>query len=129
MQQGEENCDHIIWKFIGDQAGQLSDHPTFEECYIYFVHHVLFIFQSSIKTLEQSNLVITEVYDIMSDLRNKLKKRREDLFVGFNTNQALAHLTANLRKKFEDEAVQVYDRALEYLEKWFDFENNAFFII
>ena len=33
-------------------------------------------------TLEQSNLVITDVrvYDIVFDLRDKLKKRKEDLF-------------------------------------------------
>ncbi|KAI4457230.1 hat family dimerization domaincontaining protein-related [Holotrichia oblita] len=128
LQQGAENCDRIIWKFVGDQEDQLSDQPTFAECYIYFVHHVLFIFQSSIKTLEQSHLVITDVYEIMSGLRDKLKRRKEDLFFGFKTNQALANFTSNLKLKFQEEAVQVYNRAIEYLEKWFDFENNVFLL-
>ncbi|KAI4460250.1 hypothetical protein MML48_6g00020814 [Holotrichia oblita] len=108
----------------GDQEDQLSDQPTFAECYIYLVHHVLFIFQSSIKTLEQSHLVITDVYEIMSGLRDKLKRRKEDLFFGFKTNQALANFTSNLKLKFQEEAVQVYNRAIEYLEKWFDFEKS-----
>ncbi|KAI4466368.1 hat family dimerization domaincontaining protein-related [Holotrichia oblita] len=128
LQQGAENCDRIIWKFVGDQEDQLSDQPTFAECYIYFVHHVLFIFQSSIKTLEQSHLVITDVYEIMSGLRDTLKRRKEDLFFGFKTNQALANFTSNLKLKFQEEAVQVYNRAIEYLEKWFDFENNVFLL-
>lgn len=105
LQQGNENCDRVIWKFIGDQEDQLSEHPTFAECYIYFVHHILFTFQSSIKMLETSNLVITDLYDIMSDLRSKLKRRREDLFFGFKTNQALAKLSENLRLQFQTEAV------------------------
>lgn len=71
---GEKNCNRTIWSFIWDQADGLSDHATLAECYIYFVHHVLSIFQTTLKTLQKTNLKATEVFDTMLKLNKSAVK-------------------------------------------------------
>lgn len=65
IKNGENECDKIIWKFIGEQKNELSEQLTLSECYIWFVHHVLSIFQKHILILEKNNLNAPEVYDVM----------------------------------------------------------------
>uniref|UniRef100_H3AAE9 DUF4371 domain-containing protein n=1 Tax=Latimeria chalumnae TaxID=7897 RepID=H3AAE9_LATCH len=66
--QLESDCDNLIWRFIRDQQHELSDKLTLPECYIYFVHLVMAIFQKSICILERDAMNATELYDVMSDV-------------------------------------------------------------
>ena len=52
-------------------------------------------------TLEQSNLVITDVrvYDIVFDLRDKLKKRKEDLFFWLQNKSGFGEFPKKLSSK------------------------------
>lgn len=68
IQYGKNECDKIIWKFIGDQKNVLSEQLTLSECYIWFVHHLLSIFQKHILILEKNNLNAPEVYNVILSL-------------------------------------------------------------
>uniref|UniRef100_H3ABY8 DUF4371 domain-containing protein n=1 Tax=Latimeria chalumnae TaxID=7897 RepID=H3ABY8_LATCH len=61
----ENQTNNLIWRFIGDQQHELSDKLTLPECYIYFLHSVMAIFQKSICILEKDAMNATELYDVM----------------------------------------------------------------
>jgi hypothetical protein len=65
-----------------------------------------------------------DIYKIMENLRNSLKKIY-DLFFGVKVHFALRknYLPRNLVVIFDSEALKVYTRALNYLEKWFPFKS------
>ncbi|KAH9383231.1 hypothetical protein HPB48_024300 [Haemaphysalis longicornis] len=43
--KGEEECEKIIWIFIGNEEGALSECVTIPECYLHFVHSFLGMFR------------------------------------------------------------------------------------
>lgn len=61
----------------------------------------------------------------MQNLRDEIIKRRNDNFFGFNVNQGLEFLKSTGKNEF-GEALEVYKRALEYLEIWFDYKSSPF---
>lgn len=126
LKKGKNNCDRIIWKCIKDQADGLSEQLTFSECYIWFVYHILSIFQKSILVLEKNNLNATDVFDIMNDLRNQILNRKNDEFFGIAVTTRLNSLTLNEKNEFKTSALNTYERALDYLDKWFNFESSPF---
>lgn len=126
LKKGQNNCDGIIWKFIKDQADELSEQLTLSECYLWFVHHILSVFQKSILMLEKKNLDATDVFDIMNGLRNQNLKRKNDEFFGITVTTRLNGLTSMEKNEFKTSALDSYQRAIDYLEKWFDFENSPF---
>ncbi|KAH8026423.1 hypothetical protein HPB51_020407 [Rhipicephalus microplus] len=60
----------------------------------------------------------------MIKLRKQLINRRDDMFFGVKANLGLVVLPGGQVAKLD--FANVYDRALVYLEKWFDFENSPF---
>lgn len=62
----------------------------------------------------------------MSDLRIQLQNRKEDSYFGYRVNSDLPKLSLAEQERFKTEAVMCYDRALIYLEKWFEFDNSPF---
>ena len=64
----------------------------------------------------------------MEKFRDSLKKKSDDKFFGMKVKLALRkdYLPTRLVDKFIAEALQVYSRALNYLEKWFLFENSPY---
>lgn len=60
----------------------------------------------------------------MAKLRKQLIDRPGDMFFGARATQALEILPGGQAAKLD--FVNVYDRALAYLEKWFEFENSPF---
>ncbi|CAI6344579.1 unnamed protein product [Macrosiphum euphorbiae] len=126
IKKGKNECDKIIWTFIEDQKNELSEQLTLRECYIWFVHHVLSIFQKHILILEKNNLNAPEVYDVMLSLRSQILNRKNDNFFGIAVTTRLPNLTSKENDAFKSDALHTYKRALEYLEKWFDYENSPF---
>lgn len=126
LKKGKNNCDRIIWKFIKDQVDGLSKQLTLSECYIWFVHHILSVFQKSILMLEKKNLNATDVFDIMNDLRNQISNRKNDEFFGITVTTTLNGLTLTEKNEFKTSALLTYQRAIDYLEKWFNFESSPF---
>lgn len=126
LEQGEDECDRSIWKFIKDQANGLSVTLTLPECYLYFIHSFLFLFQKNILRLEKNKTDVTELYYIMSNIRDELTSRKNDEFYGFNVIQNLKFLPESEIKKFKADANTVFERALNYLEQWFDFKTDIY---
>jgi hypothetical protein len=64
----------------------------------------------------------------MEKFRDSLKKKSDDKFFGMKVKLALRkdYLPTRLVDKFIAETLQVYSRALNYLEKWFLFENSPY---
>ncbi len=119
-QEGENECSKLIWSFVANEKSGLP------ECYILFVHHLLNLFQRSIKVLESENLSPVELYNIMVTLKEDIKSRKNDSFFGAKANQEMLNLNEVDRNKFTNEALVAYQRAEDYLEKWFDYKNSPF---
>lgn len=129
VQQGEGNTHKIVWKFVKDSENELQDEDnnlTFAECYLYFVYHFMGLMNQHILQLEKKSITSLELHDIMSSLKNKLEIRLEDQFFSNKVNTSLEFLTASKKQKFITEAKQVYTKAIEYLVKFYDFENSPF---
>ena len=65
---------------------------------------------------------VTQVYSIMKNVKNELTTRIGDQFFGFTVNQNFKNVSEIA--SFKKEAINMYMRALHYLNKWFSFENN-----
>lgn len=91
---GKEETPAVIWRFIGDESGEAADKdtPSVPVLYLYFLQNCLPVFQTAIQTLERTNLVAVEIYEILSTVRNKLLQRKADNFFGFAVAQALKKL-------------------------------------
>lgn len=100
---------------------------TLPEIYIHFVHNIISVFHKLIKTVESDNLLITKVFDIFQNLKSDIIYRKEKNFFGYKVNQALKNLNTYDKKSFEKDAIEVYDRILSYLEKWFNHDENSIY--
>ena len=61
---------------------------------------------------------------MLTFLRNCLQTCLKDKYFGARVNQGLAHLDRHQRQKFESEAMTVYQSAIAYLKKRYDFEGT-----
>lgn len=86
------------------------------------MHHMT----KSIKSLEKETVMSTHIHSIMSSLRDGLKTRMKDKYFGATVNKSLNSLTKHQRSGFEKEAISVYDRAVTYIEQYYDFEESPF---
>ncbi|XP_025191152.1 uncharacterized protein LOC112591523 [Melanaphis sacchari] len=59
-------------------------------------------------------------------LRSQILNRKNDNFFGIAVTTRLPNLTSKENDAFKSDALHTYKRALEYLEKWFDYENSPF---
>ncbi|KAL4718435.1 hypothetical protein ACJJTC_006132 [Scirpophaga incertulas] len=119
-EEGENECNKIIWSFVANENSGLP------ECYIYFVHHLLNLFVKSIKILESEYITPLDVYDVMASIKDDIEIRRNDSFFGVKANQEMQKVNEVDRNKFRSEALVAYERAEDYLNKWFDYENSPF---
>jgi len=122
---GEENCPQIITEFIWGQCENASE-ITFFELLLHFTHQYMKLFHECILKLEMKSTNATHLYNIMNDLRIKLKNRLNHQFYGSKVIEMLKKVTHIEKKKFEKEALNAYRRCLDYLEKWFDFDSSLF---
>ncbi|XP_033229665.1 uncharacterized protein LOC117181210 [Belonocnema kinseyi] len=130
INQGKEEVDQIIWKFLGDQENEINDDLnaplTLPECYLYFDHNFVEILTKSIKLLEAKNVMSTDVHETMVQLRDYIQARLNDGYYGSRVKNSLKHLDQGKRNKFEKEANNVYQRTLQYLQNWYDYEKSPF---
>ncbi|XP_039356465.1 uncharacterized protein LOC120382989 isoform X2 [Mauremys reevesii] len=129
--KGEETVSCAIWAFLSEQEDTVSDDDiiTLPELYIYFVHNIMSQFNNTIKVLESDYIQVTELYAIFNKLRREIQIRQEQGFYGYKVTQFLKKLPPNKQNKFVGDAQQVYTRMLQYLEKWFDFSENSFYML
>jgi hypothetical protein len=123
LKQGQ-NCNAVIWEFIGDQEDGFSTELTVPERILHFVHSHLFVFQKLILVLERNDIDVSELHDILSEAFNQISQCQEESFCGMNVNLRLLKFDQSQKTKFMKEADLVTSRAIAYLEKWTDFSDE-----
>jgi len=111
LNQGRDNCDPEIWKYVKDQEDGFSSTLTIPECYIHLSHHIMNVFHKSIKQLETNTFSPFQLYSHMSDLRISLQTRKEDKFCGMNVQNALKTCSAYEKVTFLADLNLAYTRA------------------
>lgn len=127
LNQGKEECDVFIWRFIDTKENQLEDNmksPSLSELYLYFMSHFLNFMCESILTLEKYDITSTELHDVISSLKTKLEFRLKDNFFGCTVRNNLKNFSSRQQEKFILDAREVYNRTLTYIYKYYDFENS-----
>lgn len=128
LELGQENCDKTIWNFIKSNEHELEEDLSSDislgECYLFFVHHYMNILNVGILQLESNKLTITELHDVMCDLKNQIVQRLKGNFFGAKASSALKYLKPQEKQKFIKEATLVYEKTIDYFNKWYNFENT-----
>lgn len=60
----------------------------------------------------------------MVNLKHKLEKRIEDNFFGSKVKNHIKNFSKTKRNEFQRNALNVYERSLIYINKYYDFENS-----
>lgn len=125
---GEDETPKVIWQFIVDEDSETTelDPPSVPELYLQFLHNCLPIFQTAILKLERNDLIAVDVYEIMTSVKGKLIQRQTDHFFGYLVGKALKKLPHLQAKKIESEFLKFYQKAVQYLEQWFDFSDKNY---
>ena len=127
---GSDECPKAVWTFLSDQEHEMAndDEPTFSELYLYFVHFFMSSFQDTMLKLENRSTLSCDLYTIMDRFRSSLRQKLDDKFFGMKVKVALrkGYLPTDTVNRFTADAIQVYTRALFYLEKWFPFNSPRF---
>jgi hypothetical protein len=122
----ENDYPLIISQFFWETSCNEKSDQNFNQMLLYFVHQYMKLFHETILKLEMKSTNSTNLYDIMSELKTKLENRIKYNFFGSFLNTQLKQITKNEKEKFEKVSKNSYERALIYLNKWFDFENSIF---
>uniref|UniRef100_A0A336KBZ5 CSON004940 protein n=1 Tax=Culicoides sonorensis TaxID=179676 RepID=A0A336KBZ5_CULSO len=124
LSQGKDNVKTIIWKFLGDDESSV-DTSTVGEAFLYFVHSISSLINKAILYVEGDSVEISEIYDTFDSLRKEFIDRKSKKFFGMETRKVLKELTPYESNKFTKEALQIYEKIIDYLNKWFPFEKNG----
>jgi hypothetical protein len=120
---GTDNCHKVIVEFVwGAKINGLNS----SDLYLEFTKNLMEIFHQNLELLQSNKVNSSNLYDIMMKLKTQLTNRREQKFFGSNINDYLKNISVSERETFEYEALECYDRALDYLEKHFNFESSIF---
>lgn len=84
------------------------------------------ILNTHILKLESNYVTSLELHNIMLDLKEQIEERLKDQFFGSKISWALKYLTPFEKQTFVKEASLVYQRTLDYLNRYYNFENSPF---
>lgn len=95
--------------------------------YLGFVMSFASIFQPIIKALERADGMGVEVYDLMLKVKTSLQSRLDEEFFGTTARSTVLVCADESEKiRFKIEAKNALTVAINYLDKWFDFDENIF---
>ena len=95
--------------------------------YLGFIMSICTVFQPAILLLEKNEGVIVDTYDIMEKVKNSLENRMENKFYGSIARTILSkHDNLPEAARFKTEAENALKICINYLDKWFNFEDNIF---
>jgi len=115
--QNESELSAIICNnFLSDETN--SNQNQLFEIYLYFAHSFIKLFHEKILQFENKKVNSTNLYDNLLILKNQ--------FFGQIVKEKLKLIDNESQKLFNQNAISVYKRALEYLNKHFDFEKSYF---
>ena len=98
--------------------------------YLGFVFNTCSVFQPAMIKLQGNNVIITEVYDIMDSIRNSMIERKRQKFYGSIADGEISNcVNDDLIRQFQKDADKFLEIAINYLQKWFDYENNKLKIL
>ncbi|XP_046896474.1 uncharacterized protein LOC124487236 [Hypomesus transpacificus] len=122
---GESECPKVLWKLLkSDQDGE--GHPIELQAYLAFLNNILKVFHDVVLLLEGQDGTICELYDIMQTLKTKLNQRQIDSFFGMETSAIVQQFPDQKAASIKEDMSNFYQTALNYLEKWYDFNNTNY---
>lgn len=77
-----ENCPVAVFKFVKDDKDE-HDRLAVIKCFLNLFHNVLNVSYDTILKLEWTDLVPTEVYDMMNSLESKLQWNIDSKLLGY----------------------------------------------
>lgn len=124
-----DECPVRLRKLLGLHVDNDDDDLQVKvtEAYLSFVQNLCCVFEKTVLVLEKDNKSFCELYAIMHDLRSKLKDRLSDKFFGFGAQCILKSesIPPTRKKSVEANFLVGLQKAVTYLEQWFDFSPNA----
>ncbi|XP_063384718.1 uncharacterized protein LOC134670827 [Cydia fagiglandana] len=122
-----EDCPIIMQNLL-----LLNEDKDLIEVYLNFCSHVLNVFCKTVKSLEGDSITVLDVFNIMTNIKKDLLKRKEDKFYGFITMQKIELLeqsSQGLKNKILKNFDLFIEKAVSYLEKWFNFKPDNWLAI
>jgi hypothetical protein len=121
---GTDECPDIISNFVWDQKNKSQ--VSMSDIYLYFVHQFMSVFNETLLDLQKKETNATNLYNIMESLKRRLENRIKYNFFGDKVNKCLEIIREYKSNDFKSSALIVYQRAIDYLEKTFDYNNTIF---
>lgn len=90
------------------------------ECYLWFLHSIMHVFQIHIKKIEQEKMTVIEVLETINTIKRVLSEKELQQFLPlkvkdiFKKNDTEHNQITAMKKKL----LNVYTRCIEYLNKW-----------
>ena len=122
-------------KRISKAMGLLSDNEeddgdvklNITKAGLHFAVNLCYAFEQTVLALEGDDVTFCELFPIMSGLRTKLKDRLTDKFFGADANTILEsdEMPLAAKHKLENNFCAGLQRAISYLEQWFDFSEKS----
>lgn len=93
---------------------------------------MLFVFYSplheykAILILETNSVTPVDLHNVMQGLKDKIKNRLKDSFYGAKVTKSISSLEPNEQAMFKKEANEMYQKMIDYLKKYYNFNNSIF---
>jgi len=96
------------------------------KAYVCFISNLCKVFEQTVLVVYNYAVTICDVYPTMAALRNKLKYRYNDHHFAFEVSAILESddMPQNMKQKTELNLCSALQRAVSYLEQWFDFSDE-----
>lgn len=75
--------------------------------------------------LEKKNILSSEIFEILSNLKTKLTQRIADKFIGFIASNTLKQLPISEQTSIKNQFIMQYKHVLKYIEERFDFSEDS----
>jgi hAT family C-terminal dimerisation region len=124
----DENLENILPTLLYNFV-YLIEHPnriSKLELYLLWSHNYMLLFHETILILESKSTNATHLYGIMNNLKSRIENRMKAKFYGSEVKKELAFFSEKDKLEFYEAANLAYQRAIDYLSKWFDYENSIF---
>ena len=121
-----KDCENIIVDFIRSKSAFKNCDLTMFDVFIHFGHHYMELFTEYVLKLEKRPTNAAHLYDIMHELRVKIKNRIEEKFFGIKVREYMKNLSNEEKQQIITPALEAYNRTLEYLEDRFDYDKSIF---
>ena len=120
---GTDEFPKVVNEFVW--SAKFND-ITIPELYLYFSSHFMELFHSNIEKLEKKTTNSTHLFGLMEILMTQLENRYKLKFFGAKVKTNLQYFPEDTQKTFTKNALNVYQRAIDYLKEHFDFKQTPF---